>query len=458
MIFSCISLLVGFILLVLDKGPPVPPFGDDFHSIDCHGAAFESYTNRGGFLDVVFSVQPPVEYPPSYLAQFLSISINTPPTTMEYSSGHIKNISRNASHFRGTVAHSWAGPSTITARCLDEVFPPAAVNLSNIVNYDPHYSSRSEYAGDDHARFRNVCLEFEKFLYFVEHFGDRPAVPFDDDALRFEMLPRTLEFYLKEKKVQVLPRTFFLVAPFAPLTWQMILLTMIPLAISVDRNLVNESEPPYFIFRKRAPDDAASALRFFSTEPPRKLLDIMCFDRLIVTPTYRTMRNRLASSLDLDIAPLRRRLPRILRVNGRKVVVADNLWDLLERPIKGRFRAAELVRLPANLGIDRASQMLMGASILVGDHITSLIHMIWMAAGKGNVIDVSPKEFACNPWARNMADKANLSYVRVFDGEKCRCATFGCYQQDKPMPPATHIVAKVLNEIEKVSPRNLSAQ
>jgi hypothetical protein len=232
----------------------------------------------------------------------------------------------------------------------------------------------------------------------------------------------------------------------------MILLTMVPLAISVSQNTVNDTQAPYFIFRGNVPDDAANALRIFSPEPPRKLSDIMCFDKLVMTATYQAMRLRLARSLELDIAPLRRILPRLLRINRRKIVIAENLWGILEGPINESFPSLELVKIPANLGIQRAVQMLAGAFILVGDHITSLIHIIWMASGRATVIDVSPKEFACNPWARNMAEKADISYVRIFDEGKCRCPTFGCYPHGAPKWTATDVLTKVREEIEKLQP------
>jgi hypothetical protein len=183
----------------------------------------------------------------------------------------------------------------------------------------------------------------------------------------------------------------------------------------------------------------------------------MCFDTLIVTATFHTMKDRLVSSLELDIAPLRRRLPRLLRVNRRKIVIAESLWGTLEAPIKAHFTSAELVKLPANLGIDRAIQMMSGAGTLIGDHLTSLIHMIWMAGGKATVIDASPKEFACNPWARNMAQKANLSYIRIFDEDKCICPTFRCYPQDKLWHTAPEVATRVLEKIEKLQPNPLSA-
>jgi hypothetical protein len=79
-------------------------------------------------------------------------------------------------------------------------------NLSHIVNFIPQYSG-SDFPGTDHTKFRDVSLEYEKFLHFVQISGNRPSVSFDDEALRFEMLKWPLDAYLKQKNVKMTHRS-----------------------------------------------------------------------------------------------------------------------------------------------------------------------------------------------------------------------------------------------------------
>jgi hypothetical protein len=119
-----------------------------------------------------------------------------------YSSDDITNITRDSSHIRFSLVHTWAGPSRITIQCLHNAPQEFEGTLADIVNYVPQYN-RSDFPGMDHAKFREVCLKYEKFLYFVQIMGERPAVPFDDESLRFEMLKWPLDAYLKHKNVNM---------------------------------------------------------------------------------------------------------------------------------------------------------------------------------------------------------------------------------------------------------------
>jgi hypothetical protein len=180
---------------------------------------------------------------------FLLVKVETPPTTMRYSGYEITNITGDPHHIGFSIVHTWAGQSTITAQCLHD--PPQSLtgDLSNIVNDVPQ-CSRSDHPGLDFVNFLDICLEHEKFLYFVQVTGDRPAVPFDAGSFRFEMLKWLLDAYLNHKNVNMTHRACFLVAPVDTTLWKMMLLMLIPLAISVERNVAADADPPLFIFRK----------------------------------------------------------------------------------------------------------------------------------------------------------------------------------------------------------------
>jgi hypothetical protein len=332
---------------------------------------------------------------------------------MRYSIDVMTNITRNSTHIQFSVAHTWAGPSTITADCLQNKGKSLQTNLSDIANFVPQYS-RSDYAGLDHAKFRDVCLEFEKFLYFVQVSGERPAVQFDDGSLRFEMLRWPLDAYLNHKKVNATRRTCFLVAQLEQSVWKMILLTMVPLAISVDAHTIGDKDPPLFIFRKRIPPESHAALRILSLSPPVKLDDIMCFDTLLMTRTYSRLddrENRLRQALQLDIGPLRRRLEKVT-VKRNRVVLCENLWDALEVKLKDKFPELDTVRLNGNEPVQNVMEMVGSARMLIGDHIMSLIHMLRMDRQGGCVVDVTPPHLACNLWAKQFADKVGVKYIR----------------------------------------------
>jgi hypothetical protein len=101
-LFTLFSIITVLLPNFIDKGPPLSPFPQNFTSIDCHSVTFESSEDCQGFLDFNFRVKSSVEYLPN----FLSIQINTHPTTMTYSDDEITNITRNSSYIRFSLIHT----------------------------------------------------------------------------------------------------------------------------------------------------------------------------------------------------------------------------------------------------------------------------------------------------------------------------------------------------------------
>lgn len=452
-IFTIVSIIIALICAHKDKGPPLPPFGDQFTSFDCHSITFKSFKDRSGQIDFKFSTLPSIEYPPEYLPHFLSIKIETGPVTMRYSGDEIENISRSETEIDFSIEHTFAGDSTITAQCLKN--PPQVLkgHLSDIVIHKPQYST-SDNPGIDHAKFHDVCLEYEKFLYFVTVSGDRPAVPFDNTRLRFEMLKWPLDAYLNHKKVSVQKKTCFLVAPIDKKPWKTILLTLIPLSISVNKNTNNPNDV-LFIFRKNVPDNAASVLSFLSPNHPVKLDDIMCFPTLLMTATYSGLddqKNRITEMLNQDLEPLRQAMKRSFTI-PKKIVIAENLYELLKDRIAQSIPGVTIVNLPTEENVNEAASIVSSANIFIGSHITSLIHIIWMNHHSSTVIDVTNKDCACNKWARNLASKIGVNYVSMNEADTCECDNFNCYMT-KSSDPVDVDVDKIIEEIQRALKSN----
>ena len=454
-IFTIVCIIIAIICVHKDKGPPLPPFGNKFTSFDCHSISFKSFKDRAGQIDFKFSTLPSIEYPPEYLPHFLSIKIQTGPTTMKYSGDEIENISRSETEVEFSIEHTFAGDSIITAQCLESAPQTLRGHLSDIVIHKPQYST-SDNPGIDHAKFHDVCLEYEKFLYFVTIAGDRPSVPFDNTRLRFEMLKWPLDAYLNHKKVSVQKKTCFLVAPIDKKPWKTILLTLIPLSISVAKNAPNSNDA-LFIFRKSVPDNAASVLKFLSPNQPVKLDDIMCFPTLLMTATYSGLddsKNRINEMLNQDLQPLRQKMKRSATI-PKKIVIAENLYEHLKDKIGQSIPEATVVNLPTEEAVNSAASIVSSANVFIGSHISSLIHTIWMNSEESTVIDVTNKDCACNKWARNLATKVGVNYVSLNEADSCECDNFYCYMT-KSSDPVDLNVDRIIEEIKKALKPNIS--
>jgi hypothetical protein len=238
------------------------------------------------------------------------------------------------------------------------------------------------------------------------------------------------------------------VAPIPRQGWEIVLLTLIPLAHSVERNIAS-GEQPLFIFRKGVPENAIKNLKVLSSSEPVKLDDIMCFDTLLMTATYSKLNNRenkIKFALESDIEPLRKRI-KSAAVDEKKIAISENLWDALEFRIKERFTECQLVRIPAGDAVADIAVEVASARLLIGDHIASLIHMVWMTGG--TVIDLSPDEIACNDWAQKFAQKVGLEYRKIETKRQCSCNDWKCYPP-KPTAPGILEYDEIIAEMEKV--------
>jgi hypothetical protein len=423
--FTIISVATALVLYFLDSGPPLPPFGDSFTSIDCRSVKLHSVNDRNGFLDFRFWTGTSIEYPPEYLTSFITVTVQTGATTMAYPGMKMANITRRPNFLQFSQAHTWEGNSVVTAECLNFASGPLNFTTQQITNFVPGYS-RSADPGRDQAKFRDVCLEYEKFLYFVQQAGDRPAVNFDNRELVFEMLAWDLKSYMNDKKVTLTPRTSYLVAPGAGLPWQTILFGLLPLSDSVERHS-KPRENPYFVIPNEVLPSLVPLLRLLSPDAPVKLADIMCFETLVITKTHSFRSpDKVNESLDIDVGPIRKKLP-VVPTAVQTIVLAENLWNVLNANISKTFPGLKIVRLSGGDQPMEAMKKVRGAFVMIGDHITSLVHMIWMNPYT-IVIDLSPPAYACNDWVATLANKCHLQHKSVFREEgRCKCATFDCY-------------------------------
>jgi hypothetical protein len=80
--------------------------------------------------------------------------------------------------------------------------------------------------------------------------------------------------------------------------------------------------------------------------------------------------------------------------------------------------------------LTKTADVVTSSVILIGNHLTNLVNMVWLIPNSLAVIDLSPQHLSCNRWAERLAAQNNLTYFEVIPHlETCPCATFECYPQ-----------------------------
>lgn len=432
-IFAIASIIVAIGLGAIDKGPPLPPWKDDFDSFDCHSVEFDRLQDRNGFLDFVFKASPSIEYPPEYLPHFISLNIRTRDATMKYSGDFMTNHSRTESNLQFSLEHPFAGESEFDIKCLKRHLKSFKQNLNEITHYTIDYS-RSQVPYDDYAKFNDVCLEYEKFLFFTPIKGDHPSVKFDQGSMRFELLNMRLKDYLAHKKVSMTNGNSFLVAPFSDDIAHMILFSLGPLARSVKRNSEN---PALVVIRKREQPGYNPIFQKFSGKPSVKLADIMCFQTLLMTSTFSNVGssyNLYDQELELDFKPVRERFTSV-PITKNKIALTSDLHVHLEA-VKNACKECEVIEYNMT-NLFEVVEKVQDANILIGNHLGNLAASVFLAPN-ATVINASPQEFICNEKIKKFITNMGLSYIPITENtDGCSCKEFRCYP---PKPSGAHSI------------------
>ena len=417
------SIIFYIIINLFNKGPPLPPFSKDFTSIDCHSLKFNKLIDYNGKLEFSFFALPSIEYPPEYLVYFLTVEIISENASFNYTGDFITFPQRDENYLNFTLFHSFAGNSLISVKCLNNIITNFNTKLNNIEIVEESYSS-SDFSNYNNVKFHNVCLEYEKFLYFTQIMGNRPSVPFDNDQLRFEFLKWPLSAYLDHKKVNLTHEISYLIAPFYEEHWKNILFNLLPLTLSIEEQKGSFYNNSLFIFRKEPNINSFKTLSYFSQHKPIKLHDIMCFSTLLLTKTKSNIQmnnNLIENSLNLNMNFLRNQIKRNFTIKKR-IVIDENLFDELDEKIKNKF---ELIPIKQSLDLIDIIQLVSSAEILIGNHINNLIHLIWLNENS-IIIDATPKDYSCNNWINNLSKKFNLNLIKLFNNTNCNCNNFNC--------------------------------
>ena len=420
--FPVLALFLSFVLYSFDKGPPAPPWGGRFQSIDCHSVKFESLEDRGGTIDFFFTNGPSIEYPPEYLPNFLGVEIKTGAATLEYNGNLIRNVSTPKGRINFSISHTWSGMSTINVKCLGTTLAQLQVNIKPGDAIDANYS-RSQAISDNITKFHNVCIEHGKFLYFSEVAGTRGPVHVNGGDFRFEILKWKQSPYMLHKNVNITKGVSFLVAPFQDTLWATVALTVIPLSVAVS-NTQGDGER-VAVMRGQVSASASDVMKYVGLQKAVWLDDIMCFDTLVVTEMYSTA---TADNIQHALATAELQQQGDTRV-GRKIVIADNLWDHFHGKLANQMKRTTCVRLGSHQGFAEIHRDVSEARLLIGNHISSLIYMMFLHPG-ASVLDLTPKKYACNVWARTMAERLNLTYVSMYGNRMCECPNFSCYDMN----------------------------
>lgn len=416
--------LFAFLMYYTDPGPLNPPFSTDFKSIDCKSVEFKSVVDRNGDLDFIFSSGETIEYPQEYLPYFVNAKIKTRLSYIEYEPKYAENITRMSEIFKFSIPHTQSGHSQIDIYCLDKKIAYIEKDLKYIKNYSNKYSFVNFY-GKNGYELNNVCLEYQKFLYFTKIESPIVYFPFDQDQFKFEYLKWPLQPYLDHKNVTEDNDISYMLAYFNDEPWKQLLFNVNPLANAIAERIGSFPDGHKFIFRHDVDNKSIEILKYFGNKEPMKLADIQCFDQLVLIEAdshvdihnQTMMEFALNSSFTFAIQRLSRK-----SIQRNKVVVSESLYDNLSDV------TSNVEKISPNTPLHEAIQIASTANVFVADHISTLVYSIFLSK-KATIIDLTNQSYTCNPMLGTFLNNSKAKKNRVFYDENCQCKDFSCYPE-----------------------------
>ncbi|EAY14507.1 hypothetical protein TVAG_388370 [Trichomonas vaginalis G3] len=417
------SIILAATIYYLDGGPLNPPFPKDFQSIDCKSVKFRSLIDREGYLDFIFKSDDTIEYPAEYLPYFVNANIRTKISKIDYEPKYVENISRSSDTFQFSIDHTQNGPSTVQIRCLNTPLIDVKRDFKFIRNHSTKYSY-ANFFGKSGIELNHVCLEYQKFLYFTKVMSPIIWIPFDQTSFKFEYLNWPLQPYLDHKNVTEDQGVSYMVSPLSGEPWKQLLFYILPISRDFKAR-VDYSTNPQFIFKDEVDERAAPLLKYFSTKPPMKLVDIQCFDQLIMTETFSSMSVHNQSMMDyintLDINYVTKRIGSKPMDKG-KFLIQSNLLP------KVKDSKSNLKPIYSNEQINKLIDEISSANVLIADHISILVFSVFMGP-QSVVIDLTDLNHACNKWFDTYYSHSRAKIIKVYNSTECLSPNFSDYPE-----------------------------
>jgi hypothetical protein len=429
--FTLACSVFALICYIFDSGPLLPPFPPSFDSLDCRSIHFQQYTTRYGAIDIQCSADTPVEFPQEYLPHFLHAWLHLGEQVIHYPRQHFVNMSLVNQTINLTITPPISGNLEIELKCLENEIVRFETAFTDVnLTIDDYHSVMLEQ-GANGTRFQTVCTEDDKILFFNQGGGYSKPIKFNgDDQLQFEFLGWLVTAYCSNKNITRTNETSFIIPPFDPIAWKSILFNLMPIANAIKANADGEFRKFNFFFKDLPPKGSTEIIKRFSVQNPSKLKPSACYKKLIVPDS----RSRVPPDSSADIkralisnfTSLRNTFPKNA-VPQNKIVLADSI-SYLQSFFTETFPNWPVAILGSHYDVGKAADLVVTGNVLVGNHISNLVHMIWMKPNRSALIDLTPRNYACNRWVERFAVRNEIAYFDLDeDRSECRCMDFDCY-------------------------------
>ncbi|KAK8885338.1 hypothetical protein M9Y10_040784 [Tritrichomonas musculus] len=454
--------ILTLILFYIDIGPPLPPYYSWFKTDDCYSLRLESFSNNNGILNFTFYADETYELPREYLPNIIKIRGYSDIVNVTYFGTRYTSRTQNGSFVNIIVPHHFISSFDFLITCLTDV--KLAEFHQNITTIDDYFigSSKSTQIGPKEELFENVCIEkktplIEAFqndnnqYYILKFFSylNEEHIPFQfspiskksqrsNFRLDFECERHNYFEYTSSRNIKSEKGDYIFSPTLDENLWQLVLFDLPEI-----ENVRVWSDFSSFDLIVPNVTSAASIVKSSVYD----LEQIQCFNSITIA-NFRS--NVLVNNdedneyiwdvLNQNFSNFREKyVSNYVSDSVKIILISDdpNLNDfkqIIENICIQSSSDCSVLSFNQNLFKRKLNDLTNKASILIGNHITNLAPMVMMNNGT-HVVDFSNKRYACNSWARKLAEKFDINYHSYFgnyneSNETCECYNFSkCYPE-----------------------------
>ena len=429
--FSAMGLFLALVLV--DKGPPLPPFSKKFDSFDCHGVAVKNVFFEKAKAVLQLHVPESIEYPPEYLPNFIRVNARIGQANLSCEGENIVAFSRKENEMNLTYPFPFAGENQISIQCLNRMISSFERNIDESTLEWRDYSAENAYKNGLY-QFRGVCMENQKILFFTKATAWHPNISFGNTTIHVEFLNTPIEKYLQEKGVGIRSENVVLI-PQMPQEPTKVMLFVLPIL----SRIVSSRDTTFSI---SMPDKSTiQVTNMLHMRTPTTKPECMCFDSLRIPEidTEISLNNDTAVKRALKAKSV---LKRSNSYNKYKIVVASGMMFKLEAKIKEMCPNCTVSVLESDIsGWLRKTE---NAGILIANHLTNILALSLMSPGSA-IIDATDANYQFQ-WAEEYAQAHDIKYHALHEGTKYGCSDFSCY----PTTPASVLTDTEVTQIIEI--------
>lgn len=432
-----VILIIAISIYVLDPGPVSPPFSYPFQTIDCKMIEFESFNTINDTISVLLHANQAIQYQNEYLPHYLSLwtdfnGFNFKVTKKEFLRTSFTNSTINVAY-----VSKIAGNVNITIQCLDNTFKRFNTSILNVNSTDSDHSAKMNPDWNQ-GYFNNVCIENNSILFFSKSYGTGREIDFDNTSVEIKPQYWNIPSYLHFNNLSMLNDTALLAPQFDLTNWKIILFNLMPIENILEGKDLTDSKIQFMTMNNLSKSNQEYLKKYTSLNsiqiPPKA-----CYKNLLIPETVNgdITHQDVLKALNFNFSSLK---TRFFKGDIKKdSIVLANCLSNLEGMIKEQCPNCEVNILSPRIDLTKAAQIVGSSRMLIGNHISSLIYMIWMQQNS-MVLDLSPKHVSCNKWAKELSTKIDIQYISLNNqDDKCLCDNFNCYPKGPGSNPEIEI-------------------